>query len=474
MGNEITRPIDPFMEEALRLFNHEIHERWKKSDNVWRNAWAMDTLLDYFAARQIDPAACGVVALKALDPTKKGNWWDDFGWIGLAALRAAEQINDHNHHPEYRDRFLKIAINAWVYMYGPGWSKSNKAIYPFTGTDLPGWAAFAKDHTPNIGAPNVWKDIAKTWQKPRPNENQKMQRKPRYSPGGVWNAPITDSSQPELVLSYQGDGQYVSPIQNTVTNGVYAILTLRIFLASSKGAFSNVFSESTLDARACWEAWKAQMGWFDRWMVQTKGDESLQLELDKESSLVRERVSTFKERGAQRYWDGSYRKDWLWIGDQGLLLSAMRESKAAGCKLKVLELYPMIVEGVFQKGYKPRTYDRTIKGSFLLPWIVVGSKDPYNEEALGLYFNADYQTGTGVFMRYLLQAYKAEPAFLQKHKATIMKCANNIIKKGFGTHPEPDGVCDAFTPSGESVDQMTAYVNRLSVLLLAIEMSRKR
>jgi hypothetical protein len=142
--------------------------------------------------------------------------------------------------------------------------------------------------------------------------------------------------------------------------------------------------------------------------------------------------------------------------------------------LKVLELYPMIVEGVFQKGHKPRTYDRTIKGSFLLPWIVVGSKYPYNEEALGLYFNADYQTGTGVFMRYLLQAYKAEPAFLQKHKATIMKCANNIIKKGFGTHPVPDGVCDAFTPSGDSVDQMTAYVNRLSVLLLAFEMSRKR
>ena len=479
MGNEITPAIDPFaiMLEANRLFNHEIYERWTKSDNVWRNAWALDTLLDYFAARHVDPAAYGVLPLNALDPTNKGNWWDDFGWIGIAALRAADQINDFHQHPEYRDRFLKIAINAWAYMYGPGWSKSNKAIYPFTDTDLPGWKQFEADHTPNIGAPNVWKDIAQTWK--GINENQTMERKPRYSPGGVWNSPITDSGQPKLVRHYQQRinylDTYVSPIQNTVTNVVYAILTLRIFQASSKGAFSNVFSESTLDAKACREAWKAQMGWFDQWMIQTKGDESLQRDLDKTSSLVRERVSTFNEVGGTRYWDASYCKDWVWTGDQGLLLGALREGKAAGyVESKVFDLYPNIVEGVFQNGYKPRTYDRTIEGSFLLPWIVVGSKDPYNEEALGLYYDADYQTGTGVFMRYLLQAYKAEPALVQKYKDTIMKCANNIIKKGFGTQPDPEGVCDAFTPSGDSVDEMTAYVNRLSVLLLAIEMSRKR
>src|SRR4030095_5500195 len=76
-------------------------------------------------------------------------------------------------------------------------------------------------------------------------------------------------------------------------------------------------------------------------------------------------------------------------------------------------------------------------------------------------------------IHYLLQAYKADPTLVQKYKGTIMNCANNIIKKGFGTKPHPNGNCDAFTPSGNSVDdQMTAYVNRLSVLLLAIEMTR--
>ena len=126
MGNQMTSAIEHFKQEAVRLFDREIHDRWKESDNVWRNAWAMDTLLDYFAAQKIDPAGYGITALNALNPTKKGNWWDDFGWIGLASLRAAEQTN----YPEYRDHFLKIAINAWAYMYGPGWSKSNRAIYP--------------------------------------------------------------------------------------------------------------------------------------------------------------------------------------------------------------------------------------------------------------------------------------------------------------------------------------------------------
>jgi len=202
-------------------------------------------------------------------------------------------------------------------------------------------------------------------------------------------------------------------------------------------------------------------------------DESLQLGLDA-CSLVRERVSTSNEWSGQRYWDASYCKEWAWTGDQGLLLGALREGKAAGYKLDVLELYPKIVEGVFKHGYKPRTYDKKIKGSFLLPWIVVGSKKPYNERSLAD-DDGDYQTGTGVFMRYLLQAYKADPTLVQKYKDTIMNCANNIIKEGFGTNPYPKGVCDAVTPSGDSVDdQMTAHVNRLSVLLLAIEMSRKR
>jgi hypothetical protein len=466
----MTQAIDQFTQEAVNLFNNKIHDLWKTSGNVWRNGCAMDTILDYFTVCKINPATYGDIAVNSLDPTKGGNWWDDFGWVGLAAIRAAEQ---DLWPQQYRDRFLKIAINSWAYMYGPGWSKTNTAIYPFTGADLPGWEKFETTHKTNRGAPNVWKDIDQTWTNKPISEADKMERQPRYSPGGIWNSPLENANQPELTLSYQGDGSYVNPIQNTVTNAVFTILSLRIYQAGKNGLFSNIFNESGLDVDSCLQAWKDQIGWFDQWILQTTApDESMKLSLDT-GCLIRERASTFHEWKGQQYWDGSYRKDWIWTGDQGLLIGALREGKAAGyMKSNLLDLYPQIVEGVFKYGYKPRTYNKTIKGNFLLPWIVVGSQNPYSEGALAGDAN-DYQTGTGIFMRYLLQAYKAEPSLLQNHKDTILNSANNIIKEGFGTNPDPRGSCDPFTPyTGEdAATLMTAYINRLSVLLLAIEMS---
>ena len=158
-----------------------------------------------------------------------------------------------------------------------------------------------------------------------------------------------------------------------------------------------------------------------------------------------------------------------------MLIGALREGKAAGyVKSNVLDLYPQIVEGVFKYGYKPRTYNQKISGNFLLPWIVVNSQNPYSEGALAGDAN-DYQTGTGVFMRYLLQAYKAEPSLLENHKDAIIDSANNIIQSGFGTNAQPSGNCDPFTPypvKDDPATVMTAYINRLSVLLLAIEVSQ--
>ena len=463
-------PTDQFTQKAVNLFNNEIHDLWKTSGNVWRNGCAMDTILDYFTVCKIDPSTYADTAINSLDPTKGGNWWDDFGWIGLAAIRAAEQ----NLWPAYRDRFLKIAINSWAYMCGPHWSKSNTAVYPFTGADLLGWETFAKSHTPNRGAPNVWNDIGQTWTNKPISEDDKMERKARYSPGGIWNSPLENSYQPDLTLNYQGDGSYVNPIQNTVTNAVFTVLSLRIYQASKNGLFSNIFTESELDNEACLQAWKDQIGWFDQWILQTPAaDESMKLALDT-GCLIRERASRFNEWNGQRYWDGSYRKEWIWTGDQGLLIGALREGKAAGyVKSDVLDLYPQIVEGVFKYGYKPRTYNQKISGNFLLPWIVVNSQNPYSEGALAGDAN-DYQTGTGVFMRYLLQAYKAEPSLLENHKDAIIDSANNIIQSGFGTNAQPSGNCDPFTPypvKDDPATVMTAYINRLSVLLLAIEVS---
>jgi hypothetical protein len=466
--------IDDYKNAANSLFTITL-ALWKASDNVWRNGCAMDTILDYLSVCEVDnPAQYGETAIETLDPTKKGNWWDDFGWIGIAALRAAEL----NLFPNYTDQFVKIAINCWTYMYGPGWSSSNTAVYPFTDDDLPGWKTFADSHKTNRGAPNVWDDIDQTWTKNPPTEDQKMERRPRYSPGGIWNAPITDSSAPDPKTDYLGEESYVAPIQNTVTNAVFTILSLRIHQAGASGRFDNVFGKSEMNGGACLQAWKHQIRWFELWLIKTAdADQSMKIS-DDTGTLIRERATTFYPWKSQMYWDASYTKEWFWTGDQGLLVGALRETKASGYgQTEVLTLYPEIIDGVFNNGYRARTYasksQKPIEGSFLMPWFKIGAKDPYNARALAS-DKEDYQTGTGVFMRYLLQAYQAEPGLAVKYKDVILNSADNIIKLGFGTDPSPEGDCDAYTEylGADKATRMSPYINRLAVLLLAIEMSR--
>ncbi|MBN3788860.1 hypothetical protein [Burkholderia sp. Ac-20353] len=464
---ELTVDSTAFTHEASRLFNEEILPRWENSQNVWRNAWAMDTLLDYFSICGVDASPYAQVALDALNPQKAGNWWDDFGWIGIAALRAAQ----NNTFAQQREAFLKVAINAWAYMHGPGWSLANTAIYPFM--DVPGWEDYAYAHTPNIGAPNVWNAIDDTWG--TGTHDQKLRLRPRYLPGGAWNSPIKADSHPVPVVEADaGNGwfNYLNPVQNTVTNGLYAILTLRIWQASGNPAFATVFEQSGLRREACLQAWMDQIGWLDRWMTKT-GDAKASLVLPTtQGCLVRERVSTFYPID-DAHWDAAYQQDLIWTGDQGLLLGALREAEAASVlsvKPAAFALYPRIVAGVFESCYKPRRYGGVI-GRFLLPWLVVGKSDWANAQSPGS-DDGDYETGPGVFMRYLLQAFKADPSLAQPFRQFIVDSATAFGSGAFGD-PQPGGACDAYTPRPEQdeVDQMTAYVNRLSVLLLAIEMS---
>ena len=463
--------VQTYRDKARQLFEQEIYPRWISAENVWRTAWAMDTILDYFAASGVDSRPYGVAAIGALDPTQAGNWWDDFGWIGIAALRAAEQ----GFAPQRRDDFLKIAINAWAYMYGPGWSlQPGAAIYPFR--ELPGWGPFADGHPNNIGAPNVGKRIGQTRPNPSPPPNAWMM--PRRTPGGAWNSPITANDYPDPVPSRQSQWwrSYLNPVQNTVTNGLYALLSLRLHRASRNPAFASVFRASALNASACASAWSEQIVWFDQWMVGTpQADQSLLMALPA-GALVRERVSTFQPVGpnAQLYWDAMYRSTLAWTGDQGLLLGALREAQGAwpgGVTPKVLGLYPGLIEGVFKNAYQPRNYG-AVSGDFPMPWLDTASASPYDAPSPGN-DDGDYQTGVGVFMRYLLQAWRANPMPLQAYRAQILANADAIVEPGFGEQANPGGACDAFTPRWGSVaDTMTAYVNRLSVLVLAIAMAR--
>lgn len=454
---------------------------WKDSNNVWRAGWVLDTLIDYFVARGEDGSIIENPLLP-ISPTKQGDWWDDFAWVGIATLRAAEL----GIFPDHRNDLVKAAINAWAYMHGPGWSKTptNRA-FPFT--DLEGWEKFDPSPDRKIGAPNSWLKIRETWTDGEPSAQQVGERKPRYSPGGVWNAPIRDARSPAVVREEPvctSGGVALAPIQNTVTNGLYAILSLRLALAGKSSAYRSIFEAADLDLTACEKAWTDQLNWFVSWIYDTQDQESLALALSKPGQfLVRERVSTFDRYEGRRSWDGGYCSGLVWTGDQGLLVGFLREvERAHGGVLptKAVGAFRQIINSVFEHAYAPRQYSEAgLEGMFMLPWLRLGDDykptNPYNSTPPGGDYG-DYQTGNGVFMRYLLQAYRDDPTVVGKYGHLVIYAAKLMAGEHFGEAVSPTGCCDAYMPidqcsDGQPANRMTPLVNRLAVLLMAHEMT---
>jgi hypothetical protein len=55
-----------------------------------------------------------------------GNWADDYGWWGIAALTAKDYFAKHN-DPVNASKYLAIAKNCWNQMYGKGYDKNDTA-----------------------------------------------------------------------------------------------------------------------------------------------------------------------------------------------------------------------------------------------------------------------------------------------------------------------------------------------------------
>lgn len=484
-------------DEAKRLYEHDIVPMWSQAKNVWRTAWAMDTILDYYRVCGVDGSGSADTALNALDPRNSGAWWDDFGWIGITALRAVEQ----NAYPAQRDLFLKIAINAWVYMYGPGWATNGSgAIYPFMDSALPGWADFAdgiaKTPIGNIGAPNVWDRMDCTFRcdlrhaqapgqfasactGPQPASERKYRQQPRYSPGGAWNSPIYSDQCPYPSPAYVGDNGALNPAQNTVTNTLFALLSLRLFQASANHQHDAVFQAANLDVNACLASWQHQAEWFDRWCQdKTLTPDQTLSTIPADSSdflLIRERVSTYLDSTTNTvYWDPNYDSNRVWTGDQGLMLAVLREGQALQVKAPTFAAPEALVAAVFRYGYAERSYNSSSqKCLFPLPWLELGTRgDARFRVAAPGGDPGDYRTGVAVFMRYLLQAYEATPAILSQEGADILLKSAFAMQQGsgFGSAPaDPGGECDAFTAhSVDTADKLTPLINRLSVILMAI------
>jgi hypothetical protein len=115
-----------------------------------------------------------------------------------------------------------------------------------------------------------------------------------------------------------------------VTNALFTILTLRLYIPSFDAAFIRVFIDSKVNRDRVLKAWQNQMDWFNKWFFPVPQDnlKSLLYPLSQNYSpgngtaLIRERVSTF----STGLWDSSYCPKLAWTGDQGLMLAALREA----------------------------------------------------------------------------------------------------------------------------------------------------
>ncbi len=459
--------------------------------NIWRTAWAFDTLIDYLVIMNEEqpgytPKSCSGGSFiddaitNALNP-KTGNWWDDFGWLGIASLRAAEQLTLT---AAQKKDLVRRAVNSWCFMYGNGWKYGTKPTDPPSDFNVPfpddNWDIVIKNHNNgNIGAPNAFAHTAYE------------QFQPKYSPGGIWNAELGSYDTPvqsDQYVTDKGDSPYLAPIQNTVTNGLYLVLSLRVYKALINPAYADYFAGSQIDNSVVLKAWQDQLTWFTNWfsLLGNTEQSSLLYSLKKDGSrlLVRERVSMFYNGK----WDAYYWQDLAWMGDQGLLIGALREANnylVANPSndpmykkwLGTASVFPDILRAVRTYAYSgdglPPEW-----GEQLRPWVQIGDNVTFNAFPAG--DDPDYQTGVGVFYRYLSQVNAALPDLVTPFRDRIFDTANRICAPGFpdpapASGPECDGMVRQISGGSDTqpFNYFTPWVNRMALLCIAIQLAKQ-
>jgi hypothetical protein len=213
---------------------------------------------------------------------------------------------------------------------------------------------------------------------------------PRF-PGGCWNrdyaAPYGNLPDPPWSVGGR---------QNTVTNGQYLVLSLRCALADPQ------VPDFRTAAMTTWT-------WFQSWNGDGVSiDQKLLATLDG-SVIYRERASTYARQDGSYPPDTSYDPQRYWAGDQGILLGALVDWA--------------------QLDYKNAPFYRS-QAQALLRGVLATLQDPKNillAWPSGLFDPdpGDYQTGPGVFMRYLKYAVQKDPVikdYVQSTRA-IRRCS---------------------------------------------------
>lgn len=328
-----------------------------KKGNFWQLGCTFDSALDYLRYTHKNDSVFIFDALDLFNSLIKTNsacWYDDFGWWGIAATKAYDPSYSFVFGEAAND-FRKIAVQCWYIMHN------------------------GKDDQLHFGGPNVWANRClgepdkNYFNNPQEPKNWAV---PRFEKG-VWQYDIFSQLRANECNDYSNPSDptkiNLGPFQNTVMNGLYWVLALRLFN-----------KDTSVTSQAIQDEYDFLSNWF---FLPNEPDNAL-LDVftfqNKPAALVRERVSTYAWCEAIQSYPpvNCYHKDAFWTGDQGLIMGALIDYNGLKGDSRTLEIAQDILRGVAGKLVKNNQ-------------LQAHSDDwPAGDEP-------DYCSGIGVFQRYL-------------------------------------------------------------------------
>jgi hypothetical protein len=414
---------DPYLDCAKQSYQ-ALQTDIGSSSNYWQIGNVADSMFDFLAmlsptdfdqynSIQGNTSGCtGTLPLAqylacrypAWMQLQSGCWYDDYGWWGIASSKAFDTNPSYErifaNPPGTKAMFQNIAWTTWNIMN--------------TG----------KDDGIHNGAPKVWenRDNLIGFTPPRPTPVPGQLNPPRFQ-GGVWQYDLFTNARSSrwdgLVKGWAGPVECsgstmnpkttaLGPYQDTVVNSLYFTLAQRL-LAAGPSRPAN-YETAVNDMYGFLRNW---FGYDESFMVPTQPGGTCPAGCDNDKALLQlypppqqggttgspalvyERASTYDTVPGLPYPPvENWSPKTFWAGDQGLMLGGLIDFARTHPHDKMgPEVAQMIVKGVMTK----------MVGSDggVLPWLPGNGNAPGNDPG-------DYDSGSGIFMRYLLYADKVQ------------------------------------------------------------------
>ena len=128
----LNRDIDDHKQAAFLKYNMLTSDAFGLCDEYWMLGHAFDTMIDFVSSLSEGDLDIDFLAQLAIDRfhVTRGFWYDDYGWWGIASLRASEEPQFAKYHSIFRS----MAISCWLAMDRDAprvWERGSEVRYNF-------------------------------------------------------------------------------------------------------------------------------------------------------------------------------------------------------------------------------------------------------------------------------------------------------------------------------------------------------